>query len=193
MFAGILHKLKLASGVQQNLTLKNVTKNVTKNATALFGALNTFKNSLLQGNSAASMLSDKSAENLASLSEDLMSSYSDSNNDHLQLLKDLWNILFNSSNDFQRQGVKWKEAGFVSLDPTTDLKKSGILALSGMTYLCKQYPSQAQEMLSNNKENVKTKYPFAIVGNNQSCVQLNSLMFYYMFILCRCECNFTVI
>lgn len=129
--------------------------------------------------SGSSVLSDTAEENLAGLAEDLASDFMDDNPVHVRVLKDVWQGLCacgllshehnNQNGDqgvplpFLRSGVQWKNAGFQNEDPTRDLKASGVLALKSMAYMCQRYPVRTSQMLTANRTNVDTHYPFAVV------------------------------
>ena len=69
---------------------------------------------------------------------------------------------------FEMDCSRWKTAGFQKTNPTHELKSSGILALKSMLYMAKTYPDKTQQMLEKNSSNVKTNYPFAVVGINMT-------------------------
>lgn len=111
-------------------------------------------------------LSDLAEENLSHLSEDISTSFTESDAIHVSLLSNLWEVLFPNEGPFQRNSTVWREAGFQKNDPVSDLKASGVLSIRAMTYLGVKYPLKAQSMLQANKINTKTNYPFAVVGIN---------------------------
>jgi hypothetical protein len=110
-------------------------------------------------------LTDEAEELLSNLSDKLSSRYDDNDPEHLALLSGLWTGLFAGS-PFERNSIRWKEAGFQGPDPVKDLKQSGILALECMLYMSKNYTQRTQTMLNTQKPNAATNYPFAIVGVN---------------------------
>ena len=69
---------------------------------------------------------------------------------------------------FETDSPRWRTAGFQKSSPTLDLKGSGVLALKAMLYMAKTYPDKTQAMLLKNTANVKTNYPFAVVGINMT-------------------------
>jgi hypothetical protein len=69
---------------------------------------------------------------------------------------------------FEADSPRWKTAGFQKTNPTQDLKGSGVLSLKAMLYMGRQYPDKTQQMLLRNTANVKTNYPFAVVGINMT-------------------------
>lgn len=152
--------MKKAQVVAQttNITLKSVQEGATS-------IWNNFKTSLNISTTSTSLLSDVSENNLAQLSEDLATIFSDKINEHTLILKRTWEVLFQNDN-YKRDDIKWKSAGFQNSDPISDLKASGILALRCLIYLGENYSKKAHEMLQKNQENIRTNYPFAIVGIN---------------------------
>lgn len=114
-----------------------------------------------------SVLSDASMDCLSNMSEHLDTKFNDSDPMHGALLRDLWGVCFqDAAGSYSRQSERWKEMGFQKPDPIQDLKMSGTLALRGMLHLATNYKARTQSMLDNNRQNLKSKYPFAIVGIN---------------------------
>ena len=113
-----------------------------------------------------SVLSDLSMENLSQLTDAMDTKFDDSSDKDAALLQELWQACFGAEVPYARTSLKWKEMGFQTEDPIADLKSSGTLALRGMLHLASNYRTRTQQMLVNNKQNLKTKYPFAIVGVN---------------------------
>jgi hypothetical protein len=74
-----------------------------------------------------------------------------------------------------RESVKWKEAGWQKADPTLDTKNTGMLALRCMRYLGQTYPDETQRMVTTQRENIKTHYPFAVVGINLTLLLVDIL------------------
>lgn len=102
---------------------------------------------------------------LAELAGKATTSFSDYEESHAMILERLWNNLF-PGQEYQRDNVGWKQAGFQKSDPVADLKNSGILALCSMVTFIEMYTDRARSMIEKNKINTKTNYPFAIVGIN---------------------------
>lgn len=117
-------------------------------------------------------LTDSAESNLAQLSEYLDTSFDDTNAEHIQILKNLWNIQWNIPGNeqnipsYQRKDEKWKHAGWQTDDPISDLKSSGILAIHSLIYFGNKFPSISSDRIIKNQANVKTNYPYAIVAVN---------------------------
>lgn len=109
-------------------------------------------------------LSDLAESNLAQLSEYLDTSFDDSNVEHIQLLQELWKVQWNIP--YQRKAEKWKHAGWQTDDPTQDLKASGMLAIHSLIYFGNKFPAISTDRIAKNQANVKTNYPYAVVGVN---------------------------
>lgn len=137
-------------------------KSITKGATNVWNSLVSTASSMLKN---SVPLTDEAEEQLAMLSESLSSSFSDEDESHVELLADLWAVLFPSS-PFERTSVLWKQAGFQNSDPAKDLKLSGVLALECMVYMGDRYQTRARRMFAQQKANANTNYPLAIVGIN---------------------------
>mmetsp|Transcript_1221 Transcript_1221/g.1373 ORF Transcript_1221/g.1373 Transcript_1221/m.1373 type:complete len:399 (+) Transcript_1221:184-1380(+) len=161
LFMGITKGVKKGA---KALNIENVQKNlenVQKGAANMWSTMKKLKKNFIN-----EPLSDRAEENLSYLSKDISTSFDEEDSLHLSLLFNLWEVLFPHEDPFQRTSPIWKDAGFQKIDPTLDLKASGILSLRTMTYLGVKYPLKCQGMLNANKVNTKTNYPFAIVGIN---------------------------
>lgn len=145
--------LDIAKGIH-NISLDSVTKNAASLWSSVKSTASHFGVQLLTP-----------ADNLGKLHSLLSTSFDDSVHKHVLLLEDLWQALF-PGYPFERESPKWREAGWQKPDPVVDLKSTGILALRTMRYLGETYPTETQRMLRTQKENIKTHYPFAVVGIN---------------------------
>ena len=167
--------VRMAQGKEM---LKMISKGVKKGAKTIVSNSHNLKLSAVQKGAATiwstvmkSMstnepLSDIAEENLSQLSDDVSTSFIESDGIHISLLSNLWEVLFPNEGPFQRNSPIWKEAGFQKTDPVADLKASGVLSLRAMTYLGVKYPLKAKAMLNANRVNTKTNYPYAVVGIN---------------------------
>jgi len=163
-----MHKEKLPTSKHHQIKSNQLgIDTVAKSATQIWNTIKDTATSFQQSMTVpmASRLTDISEENLSELETKLSSKFSDSNAEHLKLLSSLWNSIF-PGNEFQRQSLKWKEAGFQKQDPILDLRNSGILALQSMLFLSQNYHDKTQGMLLSQKGSLKSTYPFAIVGVN---------------------------
>jgi hypothetical protein len=170
----------------QNITLTSVTKNVG----SLWGAM---KSTATQFGMQLSTPTD----NLNKISTHFTTAYDDSIHRHVVVLQELWQVLFPGELPlpcllishpplpcllcpfpgcpFERESPKWREAGFQKVDPTNDVKNTGMLALRCMRYLGQTYPEETQRMVTSQKENIKTHYPFAVVGINLTLLLVDLL------------------
>lgn len=161
---GLLQKISQGVSKTKSAAKTINMQSVAKGATSLWNTVKATASHIQQSIAVkTSMLSDASEENLANLSEDLASVFSESR--HSNLLKELWRVMF-PDRQFERNSLIWREAGWQQQDPVTDLKASGILAVRTMTFMCRTFPERSQDMLTRNKANIKANYPFAIVGIN---------------------------
>ena len=111
-------------------------------------------------------LTDKAAEILLVLAEEVDANFDDNDERHISILRELWSVLFGDQKAFERKSDVWKTVGFQKDDPATDLKNTGTLGLSCMSYLGQMYREESKEITKKNEKNIKTNYPFAIVGIN---------------------------
>ena len=112
-------------------------------------------------------LSEVSESNLADLSERLETPFSEQNDTHVDILRQLWAVQFpDRASQFARPSVVWKDAGWQGTDPVGDLKSSGLLALQSLIFFGNKYADVSARMLAQNRANLKTNYPYAVVGIN---------------------------
>jgi hypothetical protein len=175
--------LNLAQGFQ-NIALSSVTKN----AASLWS---TVKSTATQ----FGMQLSTPIDNLNKIHTHFVTAFDDSVSRHVIVLQELWHALFpgecpalrppslpdlsvvscHVGCPFMRESVKWKEAGWQKADPTLDTKNTGMLALRCMRYLGQTYPEETQRMVSTQRENIKTHYPFAVVGINLTLLLVDIL------------------
>lgn len=158
---------KLSKTVKKGTQLAPITlQSVAMSASSMWNSVKATASSLQHSFAhSSSALSDTAEENLSQLSDDLSCKYNDSNKRHAELLREVWSVQFPGT-DFERVSSKWKEAGWQAVDPIPDLKASGVLSLRALSYFGVKYPTKTAEMLSKNKANIKTNYPYSIVGVN---------------------------
>lgn len=141
-----------------------------KSAGSLWGSVTSVAAGIF-GGSGSSVLSDATVESLSLLSDALDERIEKDDS----LLLALWSILSLDSHiaesgqesaGYARTSVGWKVMGWQKEDPLLDLKTTGTLAIRCMVHMGSRYTAQTQDMLARNKQNHKTKYPFAIVGVN---------------------------
>lgn len=180
----MLESKKMISPIQSGIQGISV-ESVTKNAASIWSSvLNTAAQFQFVGHSPVHQ------ETFGHLYTLLNTNFDERNERHLQLLSDLWNGLFPGV-PFQREGLLWRHAGWQKADPIADLKSSGLLALLAMRYLSANYSGSTQRMILSNKENIKTNYPFAVVGINLTLLLVDvlgikdkkfvSLLFFFSF------------
>ena len=162
--------------------LKSISKGVKKahslasNTQQSIGAsIMGFSKTVINGLTKTADISATAEDNLAQLSEDATTSFSEKNSVHVSVVLNLWEVLFPNAGSYQRTSDIWRTAGFQKPDPVVDLKATGILALRAMTYLCHKFPLKSQEMLQKNQANLKANYPFAIVGINLTLLLIDLL------------------
>ncbi len=122
------------------------------------------------------LISQATQENLHHLSELVMNDFDYQNPFHLHLLQDLWKYSIQPlvSEEFPRSAdadsayssIHWKQAGWQNPNIVKDLKTTGLLAIQSTVYFSQQHSSIAIKILQENRANVKTNYPFAIVAIN---------------------------
>lgn len=95
--------------------------------------------------------------------------FDQNNEEHWQLLDDLWNILMpDTKRSHKKEGEDWKKIGFQGSNPATDLRGYGMLSLHQLLYFAKNNPEGARAILAeSNKLNTKENFfPFAASAIN---------------------------
>lgn len=78
--------------------------------------------------------------------------YDSSNAHHERLLGCLWEIYMKPKELSQRKSDDWQLLGFQGVDPATDFRGMGILALEQLLYFGKMYPQAAQDIRRESSE-----------------------------------------
>lgn len=182
--AGRSFQMAASAGTEMFKQLKQSTQDgtavqaMTKGVSSLWSSMVTTASQLQQTIIAStgvggppSVLSDQGAENLGQLADDVSQQCSE---DQVVILQTCWTSLFGSAS-FERQSNKWKEAGWQTQDPASELKNSGVLALKALTYMCTHHADRAHHMMERNKANTKRNYPFAIVAVNITLLLVEAL------------------
>ena len=76
---------------------------------------------------------------------------------HVPLLKELWRIAFGDDCEFERTSERWSRLGFQGLDPQTDLRGGGVLALEQFLFFAKSHPGVLREMIRFNDDQITSK------------------------------------
>ncbi|KAK4527235.1 hypothetical protein GAYE_SCF37G5157 [Galdieria yellowstonensis] len=88
-------------------------------------------------------------------------SFDHDNPQHEETLFKLWDLLLVSSpSPCSRKSEEWKKLGFQGLDPCTDFRGGGLLALQQLVYFAETRRELALQMLKEASDS----YPFACVG-----------------------------
>ena len=153
--------------VPKNLSVNDMTKAASSIWSSVLSTASTLHDHVL---SKAGQVSDASKRVLDFLNLELNTPFDHCDLRHMHRLQDLWDSVFDNE-PFERETVKWKDLGFQKPDPIVDLKNSGTLPLLGMLYFCQQYAAQARSIISAQKSNTKSNYPFAIV-----CINISLLL-----------------
>nr|CAG4637235.1 EOG090X0AMT [Ceriodaphnia reticulata]SVE73104.1 EOG090X0AMT [Ceriodaphnia reticulata] len=98
--------------------------------------------------------------------------YDSSNQEHEEMLLELWKLLMPERELESRVNNSWKDIGFQGEDPKTDFRGMGILGLQNLHYLAKNYSDVAVQVLSHSNH-PKHGYSFAIVGINLTHLAYN--------------------
>jgi hypothetical protein len=162
-------------------------QSVKKGATNLWNAMKatavTIQQSVSAGSSSNSASISSSAEHhLCALTRHISRDLSYENPAHLELLSELWNsqIVPLTLDPAEKEGLPvhsrdaegaivsngWKLAGWQNSNLVKDLKITGLLAIHSNLYFAHHYSDLYQQYLQENKNNIKTNYPFAIVSIN---------------------------
>ena len=129
----------------------------------------------IPGSSESRICSNESKLILSDLALKTSTVFDPKNQEHIQLLQRFWRCVY-PNHPFESNSVLWKQVGFQKSDPSQgDLKNSGLLALFTMINLSETYPERSKAMIEANKNNLKTNYPYAIVGINLTLLLIDVL------------------
>ncbi|KAI6656961.1 ELMO domain-containing protein 1 [Oopsacas minuta] len=117
---------------------------------------------------------------------ELKKSYSTENTTHEATLLSLWDCLKPNEKLKERRSKQWSDLGFQGLDPATDFRGMGYLALTQLYYLANTRTELARNLLLKS-QHPEYGYPFALVGIHTTSFLSNLLttrsLRYQLFIL----------
>jgi hypothetical protein len=97
--------------------------------------------------------------------------YDSNNNNHEQLLLQLWKETFPNEELSARKSEQWVKLGFQGQDPATDFRSMGMLGLNHLIYVVRNKASMVRYILSKDRQ-----YPFAVALINASHTLLSGEM-----------------
>ncbi|KAJ8600710.1 hypothetical protein CTAYLR_003920 [Chrysophaeum taylorii] len=111
---------------------------------------------------------------LASLREEVSLEFSDENEEHVGLLKRLWDLAHgDAAPAFQRVGGPWTAFGFQRDDPVSDFRGGGVLALRNLVNFLERQPCYARPIMLSRQPSssgfdpeAAGFFPFAAAGIN---------------------------
>ncbi|RHY98790.1 hypothetical protein DYB31_010273 [Aphanomyces astaci] len=89
------------------------------------------------------------------------------------LLHHLWTALaeVTDATSFEREGEGWMAIGFQRINPDTDFRGGGLLALKCLVYACNMHPEKMLFLFRDQKpEQGKRWYPVSVAGINLTCL-----------------------
>ncbi|RNF18284.1 engulfment and cell motility ELM family protein [Trypanosoma conorhini] len=90
-------------------------------------------------------------EQAARLEKERATAFDAANAEHMQLLRELWEAAGRSPADFAHRSESWVEFGFQGLDPATDLRGGGVLALRQFLHFAQTHNDDFKAMMAFNK------------------------------------------
>lgn len=151
----------------RSLSVNNVTKAASSIWSTVVSTASTLHSHVVSHPIA---MSEASKNILNFLSSELATAFDDKQPGHLHRMQDIWECFF-PGEAFQRESPQWRLLGFQKPDPALDLSKSGVLPLLNMSFFCQQNSAQAKSMITAQRENKNSNYPFAIV-----CINITLLL-----------------
>eukprot|EP01132_Coremiostelium_polycephalum_P003172 gene3172-3971_t len=109
----------------------------------------------------------KQSQNIKLFYQQKTTMYDPENEVHQTYLKELWQLLYPDSKEFQKKSPMWKEFGFQSEDPCRDFRGMGILGLLNLIHLVRYHKDWVDSVLREGRD-----YPMAVAGIN-----ITSLLF----------------
>ncbi|XP_006819118.1 ELMO domain-containing protein 2-like [Saccoglossus kowalevskii] len=91
--------------------------------------------------------------------------YNSENQEHENMLMQLWELLMPNNKLQSRITKQWSDIGFQGDDPKTDFRGMGMLGLNNLLFFSSQFNAEAKQTLSHS-HHPKFGYSFAIVGIN---------------------------
>lgn len=108
------------------------------------------------------------AEQATRLEEERTTPFDAGNPEHMRLLRGLWEAAGKSPARFSQRSEEWAELGFQGLDPATDLRGGGVLALRQFVDFAHRHNNEFREMMAFNKKTLaagkQSWYPIALVS-----------------------------
>lgn len=114
------------------------------------------------------------ARQLTALENRRRTAFSEDDASHAQKLESLWRLVFGAT-PFERRSEKWSELGFQGMDPTTDFRGGGMLALDHFHSFAEKHMTTLQEMIAFNEaqqSDGETSWYLTAVVSIQFTVQL---------------------
>ncbi|KAF0696091.1 Aste57867_13129 [Aphanomyces stellatus] len=110
---------------------------------------------------------------LAALRTDLKTPCLANDTVYESLLTHLWGALTDVTGamSFEREGDGWMAIGFQRINPDTDFRGGGLLALKCLVYVCHMHPEKTRFIFQDQKPAPgKRWYPVAVAGINLTCM-----------------------
>ncbi|GAU41555.1 hypothetical protein TSUD_271640 [Trifolium subterraneum] len=115
-------------------------------------------------------------ERLQRLQERLQVPYDETNPDHQESLRALWQCSFPNVCLNGMITDQWKEMGWQGANPSTDFRGCGIISLENLLFFARKYPASFHKlMLKKEGERATWEYPFAAAGVNISYMLIQLL------------------
>ena len=113
-------------------------------------------------------LAPEQAAKLARLRERAGVPFDAGDPDHREALRALWRAAFPGDEPPEDlRTPQWKEMGWQGVDPATDFRAGGFLALENLLFLANRHPAVFRELRDKKRGNrSEWEYPFAIAGVN---------------------------
>ncbi|EAN76367.1 engulfment and cell motility domain 2, putative [Trypanosoma equiperdum] len=107
-------------------------------------------------------------EQAARLEAERATAFDDGNPQHIALLERLWVAAGKPKSAFARRSSEWNDLGFQGMDPVTDLRGGGVLALRQFLHFAEAYNDHLKGMMEFNKRALADKknhwYLLAVVS-----------------------------
>ncbi|KAK8807135.1 hypothetical protein WA158_003894 [Blastocystis sp. Blastoise] len=103
------------------------------------------------------------------------------NTEHINMLKDIWKVVFPKDEVPVIPSSEWTKLGFQSENPCTDFRGHGYLSLKCIHYFCKNYPLEFKKIITNNLD-----YPFLASSTNICSIILYHFNIITSVKLCPC-------
>ncbi|CAN0914961.1 ELMO domain-containing protein B [Linum grandiflorum] len=115
-------------------------------------------------------------QRLSRLQKRVQTPFDETRPDHQEALKSLWSTAFPDVPLVGMISEQWKDMGWQGVNPATDFRGCGFIALENLLFYARTYPASFRRLLFKlSGERSEWEYPFAVAGINVSYMLIQML------------------